>query len=65
MKARTQNVPPEKPNRIDPRSPPSVRPPAREPFAPEPPETEPLAPDFDQPDSCPEEAPCPEQRSTF
>jgi hypothetical protein len=54
------SVPPSEPNRIDPRTPPSVRPPAPEPSSPEPPETEPLPPDIDEPDRCPEETPCPE-----
>jgi hypothetical protein len=51
------SVPPSKPNRIDPRSPPGVRPPVPEPYSPEPPETEPLPPDFDEPDRSPEETP--------
>ena len=54
------SVPPSKPNRIDPRAPPGVRPPAREPAVPEPPETEPLAPDVDDPGRCPPETPCPD-----
>lgn len=54
------SVPPLKPNRVDPRTPPNVHPPATEPFVPEPPETEPLPPDFDNPDHCPDETPCPD-----
>ncbi len=43
-------VPPEKPNRIMPQSPPGVRPPEPEKFVPCPPEVEPCPPDIDEPD---------------
>jgi hypothetical protein len=51
------SVPPSSPDRVDPRGPPDLPPPATEPASPEPPETEPLSPDFDEPDRSPEEAP--------
>ena len=54
------SIPPTRPNRIDPRSPPGVQPPVPEPSAPELPETEPLAPDIDEPGRYPEETPCPD-----
>jgi len=51
------SIPPEKPNRIMPQSPPGVRPPRRPKFVPSLPESEPCAPDIDEPDRAPEEAP--------
>lgn len=53
-------ITPVRPDRIDPRTPPNVRPPIREPAVPEPPETEPLAPDIDTPGRGPDETPCPD-----
>jgi hypothetical protein len=50
-------IPPEKPNRIMPQSPPGIRPPRPAKFAPGHPETEPCPPDIDEPDRCPEETP--------
>ena len=54
------SVPPHRPNRINPQTPPDLRPPSREPAVPEPPETEPVTPDIDDPGRCPDEAPCPD-----
>lgn len=51
------NVPPEKPNRIMPQSPPEVRPPRPQKIVPAPPEAEPCPPDIDGPDRCPPETP--------
>ncbi len=48
------SVPLSKPNRVEPQTPPDVRPPAPEPFAPDRPETEPFAPDIDEPDRSPD-----------
>jgi hypothetical protein len=49
--------PPDKPDRIEPQSPPESPPAAPEPAAPWPDETGPLAPDFDQPGESPQEVP--------
>lgn len=54
------SVPPSRPDRIDPRSPPDLPSPAPEPVNPQPPETEPLSPDFDEPDRSPDETTFPE-----
>ncbi len=54
-------VPPEKPNRIMPQSPPGVRPPRPEKSAPCPPEVEPCPPDVAEPDrGLPETPPFPD-----
>ena len=52
------SIPPERPNRIMPQSPPGVRPPRRQKFVPLPPETQPCPPDIDDPDRSPAETPC-------
>lgn len=51
------SVPPSKPDRVEPQTPPERRAPYEPAPPPAPPETEPLAPDFDEPGRCPEEAP--------
>jgi hypothetical protein len=51
------SIPPERPNRIMPQSPPEIRPRRPRRAAPSPPEIEPCAPDVDEPDRCPEETP--------
>lgn len=51
------DIPPEKPNRIMPQSPPGIRPPRPGKFVPSPPEVEPSPPNIDEPDRGPEETP--------
>lgn len=51
------NNPPEKPNRIDPQSPPEAPPVPVEPTPSQPDEVEPVSPDIDEPDTGPDELP--------
>lgn len=51
------SVPPARPDRIEPVSPPEKTPLPAEPPIPEPPEFEPSEPDFDEPDRGPDELP--------
>ncbi len=51
------SIPPDKPNRVDPQSPPERRQPPEPAIPPALPETEPDAPDVDEPGRCPDECP--------